>query len=272
MEIELIKHLDIGSIPPTPLIPNRAEEVIPDAYNVLYAHTQRYGTMIGYKQEQRGARVQHLLPNPKTEYGQISTSSKVELELHTETAFHPYKPDHLFLLCVRGDPTAFTTFARVNRIVDRILYKYDDEDAIEQLQLANFQTSLDDSFMADGSPDATIIMPILRMVADPRRSDYPWEMSFDSFLMKGLTPGAARALDVLRQAVSESVEEIALEAGDLLVINNHTVVHGRKPFQARYDGTDRWILRAMTRERLPARGHFDHENFVITTTFGNKHV
>jgi L-asparagine oxygenase len=94
-------------------------------------------------------------------------------------------------------------------------------------------------------------------------------MTYDNYLMKGLTAEAQRALEALRTAASRSIEEVVLESGDLLVLNNKTVIHGRKPFQPRYDGTDRWLLRAMTKKTYPPLAHYDASSFVITTTFNN---
>jgi alpha-ketoglutarate-dependent taurine dioxygenase len=37
--------------------------------------------------------------------------------------------------------------------------------------------------------------------------------------------------------------DIALGSGDLLIIDNLQAVHGRRPFKARYDGSDRWLRR-----------------------------
>jgi alpha-ketoglutarate-dependent taurine dioxygenase len=34
-----------------------------------------------------------------------------------------------------------------------------------------------------------------------------------------------------------------LEPGDFCFIDNFQAVHGRKPFKARFDGTDRWLRR-----------------------------
>jgi alpha-ketoglutarate-dependent taurine dioxygenase len=36
---------------------------------------------------------------------------------------------------------------------------------------------------------------------------------------------------------------VTLAPGEVLVVDNDLVVHGRVPFQARYDGTDRWLKR-----------------------------
>ena len=44
---------------------------------------------------------------------------------------------------------------------------------------------------------------------------------------------------------------MSLSPGEILVVDNDLVVHGRVPFQARYDGTDRWLKRASV--RVPAR-------------------
>ena len=261
MEIDLFRGVEIGQVPPTPLVPTHGRELIPTAYDSLFRRSSPYGTIFGYKQEQHGARIQHVLPNPKTEYGQISTSSKVELELHTEAAFHPYKPDYLMLLCLRGDRNAVTTYARVSRIVAML-----DDDTIEVLQQPLYETSLDDSYRTDGSSDATVVVSILR------RSGTSWVMTYDNYLMKGMTARSQRALETFRVAANRSVEEITLDAGDLLVLNNKTTIHGRTSFQARYDGTDRWLIRALTKKTYPPQSHLDMFSFTITTTFNNSNV
>ncbi len=47
---------------------------------------------------------------------------------------------------------------------------------------------------------------------------------------------------------------MALEPGDLLIIDNYRAVNGRKPFQARYDGRDRWLKRiGVTRDLRKSR-------------------
>jgi alpha-ketoglutarate-dependent taurine dioxygenase len=53
----------------------------------------------------------------------------------------------------------------------------------------------------------------------------------------------ARAVEEFCAAIDESLIDVVLEPGDVLIINNRRVVHGRRPFKARYDGTDRWLKR-----------------------------
>jgi len=44
---------------------------------------------------------------------------------------------------------------------------------------------------------------------------------------------------------------VVLDDGDLLVIDNDRAVHGRTAFTPRYDGTDRWLRRALVVTSLP---------------------
>ena len=62
--------------------------------------------------------------------------------------------------------------------------------------------------------------------------------------MVGTDAEAQAALDRLGRAVRAHATAVVLEAGDLLVIDNHRVVHARSPFHARFDGRDRWLQRA----------------------------
>lgn len=258
MSVTLYKGLDVGEIPNTPSQPIfDVEAVAPKAYKTLISCGKEFGHPISYVQEQGGNLVQNILPVHKTEYRQISTSSKAELELHTETAFHPYKPSHLLLLCIRGDDSAVTTYSDSEDFLQEL-----SEETIEILQKPIFKTRIDESFRTDGSPDMQITMPILR------KTDNGFNITYDKNFMESTTLDGDIALRNLNWAIFSCIKEIVLETGDLLVIDNDKTVHGRKPFQARYDGTDRWVLRLLTIKNLPVSSHRD--GHVITTQFGKK--
>ena len=59
---------------------------------------------------------------------------------------------------------------------------------------------------------------------------------------------------------------IVLEPGDLLVVDNDRVVHGRTSFAARFDGTDRWLQRAFVVADL-APSAAERTGRIITTRF-----
>jgi alpha-ketoglutarate-dependent taurine dioxygenase len=81
----------------------------------------------------------------------------------------------------------------------------------------------------------------------------------------GKTKEANHALLHLKVAIRDSIVDYILETGDLMLINNNTAVHGRKPFIARYDGTDRWLKRVLIRTSSTPSNQI--EGNVITTKF-----
>ena len=248
----------VGSVPKTPAIPFSSsikEYSSKESSRTLLHYAHQLGYPIAYAQEQNGQLVQNILPVHKTEAQQISTSSKVELALHTKSAFHPYKPDYVLLLCLRGDDKAATTYANVNEIVESL-----SSEVVKSLKQPWYRTAVDDSFRTKGEPQKEFIMPILSEVEDKMT------ITYDNFFMRGINEYAVLALTELNYAIQKCTREIVLKTADLLVIDNSTVIHGRKPFQARYDGTDRWVQRMLVRKQMPPDNQV--EGNVITTKFG----
>jgi alpha-ketoglutarate-dependent taurine dioxygenase len=68
-------------------------------------------------------------------------------------------------------------------------------------------------------------------------------------------PIAQHALNDLIKLIDESLTDLVLQAGDICFIDNYRAVHGRRPFKARYDGTDRWLKRVnIARDLRKSRG------------------
>jgi L-asparagine oxygenase len=248
----------IGFVPKTPATPFASsikEQSSKESSRTLLHYAHQLGYPVSYAQEQNGQLIQNILPVHKTEAQQISTSSKVELALHTESAFHPYKPDYILLLCLRGDDKAATTYASVNEIIESL-----SNEVVKSLKQPWYRTAVDDSFRTQGEPQKEFIIPILSEV------DEKMTITYDNFFMRGINEYANMALAELNYAIKKCTREIVLKTGDLLVIDNSTAIHGRKPFQARYDGTDRWVQRMLVRKELPPKNHI--EGNVITTKFG----
>jgi L-asparagine oxygenase len=254
MSVQIIDNVEIGEIPPTPisLDDKRTVEI---AESSLLEIAKDYGFPIAYAQEQNGSVIQHVFPMKKTEKEQMSTSSKVELELHTETAFHPYKPDYVMLLCLRGDDNAATTYVCLEDLLGET-----DPEILYELTKEDFVTSIDKSFRMNGEEDKLIKTSIIQ-----RREDGYVRLNYDSSVMHGITTTAQLALDEFKKIVSKNVKEFTLSQGQLAIIDNSATIHGRKDFSPRYDGTDRWLLRCLVRGELPPDAH--RQGFVITTTF-----
>jgi L-asparagine oxygenase len=257
MNYLLVRNLpNLGVIPQTPLTSQSIETSnISKALETLKHFAYKYGIPTGYKQEQNGALIQHIIPNKKTELNQISSSSQIDLELHTETAFHPYKPSYLLLLCLRGDPLASTTYADIDDIVKSL-----DKTTIKLLREPLFITSIDESFRTDGEPNRSILLPVISEDADG------YVVCFDEFFMRGKTFQAQQALDKFKEAISVNTKSVVLDYGDLLILNNRKVIHGRKHFSARYDGTDRWVLRILVMDKMPPDTEFTYDGHMVITT------
>jgi alpha-ketoglutarate-dependent taurine dioxygenase len=85
--------------------------------------------------------------------------------------------------------------------------------------------------------------------------------------MIGVDEQADEALRALGDATAACHTSVALEAGDLLIVDNAVAVHGRTPFTARFDGADRWLQRTFVVGDL-APSASDRRGRVITTHFG----
>lgn len=253
----IISNAIIGEIPPTPSSADAGDDLTPVATETLIEVAKAFGTPVSFAQEQNGRLVQNILPIKKFSDRQISTSSEAELLLHTETAFHPYKPARVLLMCLRGDASAFTTYATADTILPKLT-----ANEIETLSQPRFITSLDESFLNENQPDFELYTSILR-----NHEVYGWDITFDYSLMRGIDDEASSALDSFKNAVMASVKKVCLTEGDIMVLDNSKTVHGRTPFAPRYDGTDRWLKRVLVAKTLPPRQHIN--GHIITTRFGS---
>ena len=249
MSVRVISGVSIGDVPKTPATPF-TDKPTPVADGSLIEQAIKLGQPFGYLQEQGGRLIQNIVPVHKLEFDQISSSSKVELEMHTETAFHPYMPNYVLLLCMRGDITAETTYSLLEDILENL-----DESVISTLKTDMFYMGIDQSFRTESEPEVFIRRQIL--------SDDEQRLVYDSVLMTPMTEDASIALSAVSSAIQKTKRSIVLNDGDLLIIDNYRTVHGRKPFQPRYDGTDRWLKRCLVLDGFPPKS--EYEGRVITT-------
>lgn len=87
--------------------------------------------------------------------------------------------------------------------------------------------------------------------------DSPY-LSVDPFYMEVPTHDAqaCHAYQALCGALERQLKDIPLSPGEILFIDNCRAVHGRRPFPARYDGTERWLKRVnITRDLRKSRAY-----------------
>lgn len=221
-------------VPPTPgpaYWPDWTE--IPVATFTQLAITSVLGDIISYADEKDGRLVQDIVPVKGAEHRQENTGT-VPLELHTEDGFHPYKPDFITLLCLRPDheKAARTLLGAAVQVVPLL-----SAECIRTLRQPLFRLRASSSF---GDRNASVRTPPLPVLSGP--ADGP-EIVADFHAMEPVDSRAQQAFDQLHSALLPLLTGLVLDRGDLLVIDNRAAVHGRTGFDARMDGTDRWLRR-----------------------------
>ncbi len=252
----VLRGLPVGDLPCTPDSPTSLTAKDLTSEFVLLTAARRLGQPIGYLPEHGGDLVQNLVPTKDNAHRQVSTSSKVQLMFHTEAAFHPHRPRYLLLFCLRGDPNATTTLSSIFEVLPLLPWR-----VVDTLFQPRFRTAVDESYLHGRENVLGAPMPVLR--GERHRPS----MVFDADLMVGTDPEADDALGELSAAVESHHAGLALRAGDLLVVDNNVAVHGRSPYEPRWDGHDRWIQRSMVVTDLAASAG-ERDGRVIVTRFG----
>lgn len=219
-----------GALPPTPNVPDSVARAATVPATVAMLLGLQLGEVIAYRDEKQGALVQDVVPVPVLARSQ-SNGGSVPLELHTENAFHPHRPDYVGLLCLRGaqDDRVGTRVAAVRQALPLLSGR--DRTVLHE---ARFVTEAPPSFVSASRSGPRAVL--LGSVEDP-------DICVDFHATSAVDPSAARALSALRDALMEVEVELVLGPGDMVFVDNRLVVHGRIAFWPRYDGTDRWLHR-----------------------------
>jgi Fe(II)/alpha-ketoglutarate-dependent arginine beta-hydroxylase len=214
------------------------------------------GEPIAWATQQNGYIVHDVMPIVGHEHEQLGSSSQELLTWHTEDAFHPYRCDYLGIMCLRNREHVATNVASIDSIEFA-------PGEVEVLFEPRFTIRPDESHLPKNKSDLcpavvdgnghleSAYERIERMNTSPerlpvlfgdRRAPY---IRLDPFFMERLEDDdeGQMALDGLIEKLDAGMRDLILRPGDFVFIDNYRVVHGRKPFKARYDGTDRWLKR-----------------------------
>ncbi|MGW0871171.1 guanitoxin biosynthesis L-enduracididine beta-hydroxylase GntD [Streptomyces sp. NPDC002740] len=216
------------------------------------------GTALGdpftFSTLQLGRVVQNLLPIRGDELRQSGHGSECLLEFHTEDGFHPGRCDYLLLFGMRNHERVPTIVSSVRDV------KISDETA-DLLRTPSFLIRPDDEHvrqLQERHPGHPALAGMLRMQSDPEpvpvlsgdrerpylRIDYPF------MTCAGRDRAAEQALDELMEELERVQLDVVVEQGSLAVVDNYVAVHGRRPFRATHDGTDRWLKRMIVSRDL----------------------
>jgi L-asparagine oxygenase len=228
----------LAEVGPTPGEPGEgAEQSLLD--RGLLAMAALLGSPFGWRSLQDGSLVQDVLPVPGSESLHLGIGSRVDLELHTESAFDEHSPSFILLSCVRNHdrtPTFVSSMAWIDPTEARLQPLFASTFGIPARGPIDANAAASNHF--DHGVDSSDLQPVLYGdVSAPY-------LSFDTFYFeRPQDPAAASALIRLEELLQERAASVQLEPGDVLLLDNRRVVHGRPSFAPRYDGTDRWLKR-----------------------------
>jgi len=208
------------------------------------------GDPIGWATQQAGALVHNIMPMKCYENEQLGFSSKEALTWHVEDAFHEYRGDYLGMMCMRNHQQVPTVLGSISDIClgeesVEVLFQphytirpdnsHLETNNISEEDSNRLQSCASDMKKREEKPDKIAVF-----YGDPKA---PYMRLDPYFMDPPENPLAERAFNALIEQMETKLEEIALDEGDLILVNNHRAVHGRVPFQANYDGNDRWLKR-----------------------------
>jgi hypothetical protein len=233
--------VDDGEIGPTPGSWATAGDRAAAWDVILLLLATAMGRPIAWDGQQEGRFVHNIVPAPGHEQEQTGASSTVLLSPHTEDAFHPGRAHLLLLACMRNHDAVATTAAGIRKV--RLA-----PDDVALLSRPVLPILPDDAYAeARGFAGEPPKVPVLW-----RTEDGPTLRYDPAYTPLDQAPADYRAAYGRLTAELERVSvAVALEPGDVLVVDNDQAVHGRVPFTPRYDGTDRWLKRASV--RIPGR-------------------
>lgn len=256
--------VDEAKIGPTPA---RWDERSPSRTLEQEALLALCGTLLGdlvtWASEQDGYIVHNVLPIKEHEDSQLGWGSAMEFILHVEDAFSPYSPDYLGLICMRNPDATGTT---ISAVADLDLAQLD----LDTLFGENFYVRPDDAHLATANQQNSYNTS--RDEAHSQREEEVKQPPKTAILFGDRTApyvcldppymdahGCDKAQEAMEQfvrAMNVKKKRVCLQPGDMVFIDNYRAVHGREPFKAKYDGTDRWLKRVkVTHDLRKSRVH-----------------
>lgn len=187
-----------------------------------------FGECVTYPgMKQAHCKIQQVFPVAGFEDRQSAASSRAPLAWHTEHADKAIPPDLLIIGCLRNPDHIGTRLSRpIAHQLDRST-----RDILATASEFHFATG-------DETNGHCAILD-------------PDGLRYDSVYCRPMSACAHRAFAALTREVEAQAFTASQIPGAVLIIPNRWTVHARDTFLARFDGTDRWLMRAMVRLSIP---------------------
>jgi clavaminate synthase/L-asparagine oxygenase len=220
----------------------------------------RMGKATGYTENRAGAVFQDVFPAraQKTmislDHSMSAHGHEADLRWHTEMAYLSTHPNYLTIGCSRADHdrVARTPVVSIRKILPHL-----SEEHRQILREIPLPWHVDAAFQSETNPDPMTHLRLLANGDDYLRYDGKLINSADfATLIPGRAKEAREALEAFEALVAEHAVKIALQPGDVILMDNFRTAHGRTQYTPRFDGKDRWLNRIFV--RTPGIGHASH--------------
>jgi hypothetical protein len=205
---------------------------------------------VSYGSENGGALFVNLVVIPGE--GKTSEKSKSNMRGHTDAASFPPRgsqdpesdkiapsPDLVCLAALRNPDRVDTTVMPLPAILKKLPLE-----VINELEKAQFQVRAQQTFVQGttrilGRVHIADGVPVLFNVD----GELGIRFSHKNVMADEEATSANEALDALKEALAECIEQVVLRPGDILLVNNRAALHGRSEVGEKYGGETRWLLR-----------------------------
>jgi len=183
---------------------------IEQAENILWNTAVRLGKPLAYLGERNGKIIHDIKPFHGYENTKTSKGSNVAIGLHTEMAFHKVRPKYVLLFCIRN----FFTHT----------YFLSHEDIVKKLHPITKKILK--------KPDFCIHPPQSFLLSYPLQWNpiliNPFQLVMANHCdIEFRDVDAKKAYENLREVSESNKNSFILRSGDLWIINNEAIVHGR---------------------------------------------
>ena len=233
---------DIGLTPldyrsPTDYSLNKAE-IISTLYGILL------GQPFSFETQRSGHIYNRIIPSPKlANVANNSSGFNYHFDFHTEDAFHPCRADFMTLTCMRNNEQAVTQISSLRGIEIEEKYKEILFQKIFKIRNNNIHKGVSYDYGNQSILYGSKEEPFLAVnLANMDLNEYSLEVR--------------EAINWLIAKLNVNKENIILEQGDCILINNLFAVHGRAKYNAKFDGYGRWLSRAYFSYDLNKSRHF----------------
>lgn len=194
------------------------------------------GEIFSFASLQEGRLVEDILPIEGLEDAQLGLSSLGGFDFHVDDPFDEDRCDFFGLIAMRNPDRTETMLSVLD---DADLSGLDMDVLFEPRFLVRVDPEhLEGMGITD---EVTVKRPVLNGSRSAPGLCLDWTYT-------DAVPGDTRAqagLADLRARMEAAMTTVVLEPGDLLLVDNYRLVHGRRPFRPRYDGADRWLRHVM---------------------------